>query len=241
MNKFLTLTLLMMLAACSKQEEPAAASPPTTAPAGAASAEISPMKADVPAGAYTLDETHSSLVLRVNHLGFSNYTARFKTFDAQLQFDPNDPTTSSITVKVDPRSLDVENPPAGFLNELIGKDWLDTAQFPDLTYQSKSIELTAPNAMRITGDLTLHGVTKPVVLDATFNGGYAGHPMDKNARIGFSAHGAFNRGDFGVAYGIPAPGTTMGVSDRVDVAIETEFTGPAWTPKDETGATPESK
>jgi polyisoprenoid-binding protein YceI len=83
--------------------------------------------------------------------------------------------------------------------------------------------------MRITGDLTLHGVTKPVVLDATLNGGYAGHPMDPNARIGFSARGAFNRGDFGIAYGIPAPGTTMGVSDRVEVTIETEFSGPAWS------------
>jgi polyisoprenoid-binding protein YceI len=168
-------------------------------------------------------------VFRLNHLGFSNYTARFTTFGAQLQFDPNDPVGSSVIVNVDPKSLAVENPPADFVNELIGKNWLDSAQFPELTYRSTSVELTAPNAMRITGELTLHGVTKPVVLDATFNGGYAGHPMDPHARIGFSAHGAFNRSDFGIGYGIPAPGTTMGVSDRVDVTIETELTGPAWT------------
>jgi polyisoprenoid-binding protein YceI len=232
MNKLLTLAIVVALAACSKTNDPtASASPAETAPPAAA-APVTPAKIDVPAGAYTLDKLHSSLVFRLNHLGFSNYTARFKTFDAQLQFDPNDPTTATLEVKVDPKSLDVENPPAGFLNDLIGKDWLDTAQFPDLTYRSKTVELVAPNAMRITGELTLHGVTKPVVLEATFNGGYAGHPMDPHARIGFSAHGTFNRSDFGMAYGIPAPGTTMGVSDAVNVQIETEFSGPAFVPKE---------
>jgi polyisoprenoid-binding protein YceI len=82
------------------------------------------------------------------------------------------------------------------------------------------------NGLRITGDFTLHGVTKPVVLNATYNGGYAGHPFDPHARIGFSATGKLKRSDFGVAYGIPAPGTTMGVGDDVDIVIETEFSGP---------------
>jgi polyisoprenoid-binding protein YceI len=240
MNKLLTLTIVVALAACSKSNENAATAPPAVAPVSArdslatrSSSPVAAAKIDVPAGAYTLDKLHSSLVFRLNHLGFSNYTARFKTFEAQLQFDPNDLTSSSLTVKVDPKSLDVENPPAGFLNELIGKDWLDTAQFQELTYQSKTVEVVAPNAMRITGDLTMHGVTKPVVLEATFNGGYAGHPMDPHARIGFSAHGTFNRSDFGMGYGIPAPGTTMGVSDAVNLTIETEFSGPPFQPKEE--------
>jgi polyisoprenoid-binding protein YceI len=225
MNKLFSLALLMALTACSERND-APTPAPTHTPETTATAAIEPAKSDVPAGAYKLDKLHSSLLLRVSHLGFSNYVARFKTFDAQLQFDPNNPESANVSVQVDPKSLDVENPPAGFLNELIGASWLDTAQFSDLTFKSTSVELTAPNAMRINGDLTLHGVTKPIVLDATFNGGYVGHPMDPNARIGFSAHGAFKRSDFGISYGIPAPGTTMGVSDRVEVNIETEFTGP---------------
>jgi polyisoprenoid-binding protein YceI len=229
MNRILTAAIFVVLAsACSKQtESPTAA---TQSPAQAAAPAATPAPIDVPAGAYTLDKAHSSLVFRVNHLGFSNYTARFKSFDAQLQFDPRDLSASSVTVSVDPASLDVENPPEGFLDSLIGKDWLDTAQFPELTLRSTSIESTSPNAMKITGNLTLHGVTKPIVLDATFNGGYAGHPMDRHARIGFSAHGTFKRSEFGMGYGVPAPGTTMGVSDDVHVTIETEFSGPAWTP-----------
>ena len=79
---------------------------------------------------------------------------------------------------------------------------------------------------RVNGELTLHGITKPLVLEARYNGGYAGHPFDPHARVGFSAQGTFKRSEFGVSYGIPAPGTRFGVSDEVAVTLESEFTGP---------------
>ena len=87
--------------------------------------------------------------------------------------------------------------------------------------------MTGPATADVTGDLTLKGVTKPVTLHATFNGGYEGHPQDPHARIGFSAHGVLKRSDFGITLGIPAPGTTMGVFDDVEFAIDAEFSGPA--------------
>lgn len=185
-----------------------------------------PDVAKVPAGIYTIDKAHASLTFRVDHLGFSNYTARFKRFEAQLQFDPDAISASSVTATVDPRSLDLDNPPPGFTDALLGEKWLDTAQFPEMTFRSTKVESTGANTFRITGDFTLHGVTQPVVLDATYNGGYEGHPMDPHARIGFSAHGSLQRSAFGIAYGIPAPGTTMGVGDNVEVVIEAEFSGP---------------
>ena len=95
-----------------------------------------------------------------------------------------------------------------------------------MKFESRRVDVTGENTVRINGVLTLHGVTRPIVLEARFNGGYAGHQMDPNARIGFSAHGTLKRSQFGIAYGIPAPGTTMGVSDDVNVVIEAEFTGP---------------
>lgn len=182
--------------------------------------------APVPAGAYTLDKAHASLTFSVNHLGFSWYTARFAEFDATLQFDPADVSTASVEATIDPASLELPSPPAGFTDTLKGPEWLDTAKYPTITFKSTRVEPTGEKTARIIGDFTLHGVTKPVTLDATFNGGYAGHEMDPNARIGFSAQGAFNRSDFGIAYGVPAPGTTMGVSDEVKFVIEAEFTGP---------------
>jgi polyisoprenoid-binding protein YceI len=192
----------------------------------AADAVPSASTAPVPAGAYKLDKAHATLLFRVDHLSFSRYTARFTRFDAQLQFDPANPATSSVKVTVDPRSIDADGAPAGFMATLAGKEWLDADKYPEITYQSSKVERVGQNGLRINGNLTLHGVTKPVTLNGTYNGGYAGHPFDPNARIGFSATGKLKRSDFGVAYGIPAPGTTMGVSDEVEMIIEAEFSGP---------------
>ena len=80
---------------------------------------------------------------------------------------------------------------------------------------------------RITGNLTLRGMTQPVTLDATFNGGYGSNSFDPGgARVGFSAHGTLKRSAFGMAFGIPAPGTTFGVGDDVDFQLEVEFSKP---------------
>jgi polyisoprenoid-binding protein YceI len=109
-----------------------------------------------------------------------------------------------------------------------GPQMLDTVKFPQIVFKSERIRMTGAKSMEISGTLTLHGVTRPLVLSATFNGGYPGLPnMDPHARIGFSAHGSFKRSDFGMTFGIPAPGTTMGVGDLIDYSIEAEFTGPA--------------
>ena len=187
---------------------------------------VAPNAAPVPKGAYVVDKPHTSLVFRVSHMGFSFYTGRFAGVDAQLQFDPAHITGSRLDVTIDPRSIAADNAPPRFMDTLAGKDWLDAEHFPLMKFRSQSVESTGEKTFRIRGELTLHGVTKPLTLEARYNGGYAGHPYDPHARIGFSAHGSLKRSDFGVSYGIPAPGTNMGVGDEVEVIIETEFSGP---------------
>jgi polyisoprenoid-binding protein YceI len=182
----------------------------------------------IPAGQYTVDKAHASLVFNVDHLGFSHWTARFTRFDANLQFDPAKPATSRVDVTIDPVSLTPDNPPPGFLEILQGAQFFDVGHYQRMTFHSTRVESVGQNGLRITGDLTLHGITKPVVLDATYNGGYVGHPMDPHARIGFSAHGALQRSEFGMGFGVPQPGSTMGVGDVVQFVIEAEFSGPAW-------------
>jgi len=185
--------------------------------------------ADIPSGTYKLDKSHASLIFRVNHMGFSNYTARFTRFDATLQFDPNKPTSAKLDATVDATSLETDFPDpkvVDFNAQLRGKDWLDAGAHPQMTYRSVKIEQTGPTTATIIGELTLRGVTKPVTLQAVFNGGYPGMELDPNARIGFSATGTLKRSDFGISYGIPPPGSKMGVSDAVEIIIETEFTGP---------------
>jgi polyisoprenoid-binding protein YceI len=202
MKKILLATVFMGLAACSpKPAEPAKddAVPVVAAPVA------KPAPANVPAGAYTLDKSHATLVFQVSHLGFSNYKAAFADFDAKLSFDTAKPETSTIEATIDPKSLTLPHPPAGFLDELTGPQWLNAQQYPAITFKSTKVEVTGADTAKITGDFTLHGVTKPVVLEAKFNGGYAGHPMDPHARIGFSAKGTFKRSDFGIAFGVPRP------------------------------------
>ena len=223
MRKVLRTLILLALVAHAPQDIRAAdasQTEPSVPPASSAA---------VPAGSYNLDKAHASLIFRVNHLGFSNYTARFKRLDAKLEFDPRNLAASKVVATVDANSLETDFPDPAKLdfNALLkGAEWLDAAKFPAIKFESTRIVVTGQNTMRIDGVLTLHGVTRPVVLEGKFNGGYAGHPLDPNARIGFSASGTVKRSEFGIAYGIPAPGTTMGVGDDVNIIIEAEFTGP---------------
>ncbi len=193
-------------------------------------ATIKPVATQAPAGAYTLDKAHASLILRVDHMGFSKFTARFTHFDVHLQLDPLHPARSRVDATIDPNSIASDNPPDGFLDMLRGVQWLDAGKFPAITFHSTRIVMTGPDTARIIGEFSLHGVTRPMILTAKFNGGYAGFALDPQARVGFSAHAALKRSDFGIAFGIPAPGTKMGVGDLVDVTIEAEFNGPKWTP-----------
>jgi|CXWL01.1.fsa_nt_gi polyisoprenoid-binding protein YceI len=181
---------------------------------------------DAPAGEYRLDPSHADLSFRVNHIGMSMYTARFTDFDATLQFDPQNPGAMRVEATIDVGSLALPSPPEGFAEQMLGPQWFDAAQFPQMTFRSTAVERTGANTARVTGDLTLHGITKPVTLAARFNGGYAGHPADPHGRIGFSAHGVLQRSDFAIAYGIPPEGSTMGVFDEVEFVIEAEFNGP---------------
>jgi polyisoprenoid-binding protein YceI len=175
-----------------------------------------------PPGAYTLDKAHTSVSFRVSHLGFSRYTARFASMDGKLKFDPAAPAAMTVEATIDPRSLELNAPPAGFHDQMMGKSWFDAAAFPAITFRSTKVEPTGANAAKVTGDFTLHGITKPVTLDVTYNGGWPPNAMD-GARIGFSAHGVIKRSAFGMGFGVPAPGSTLGVGDDVDVMIETEF------------------
>ncbi len=187
-----------------------------------------PAPAMAPAGHYTLDKSHASLILRVNHLGFSTYTTRFSHFDAELTFDPSNIAASKVRTTIDAASFEMDAAPAMCLDIVKGTQMLDTAKFPQIVFQSERVRMTGAKSMEISGALTIRGVTRPIVLTASFNGGYAGVPnMDPHARVGFSAHGSFKRSDFGMTFGVPAPGTTMGVGDVIDFAIEAEFSGPA--------------
>ena len=183
---------------------------------------------ELPAGAYRLDPAHATLVFSVDHLGFSDFTATFDRFDAVLEIDPTEPEKASLQATIDVASLDLPSPPDGFLELLLSTPWFDATAHPEMTFASDQVRLTGEHDAEVGGLLTLRGVALPVSMQVAFNGGYEGHPMDPNARIGFSAEGSLSRSAFGMYEGVPPPDSTMGVGDLVRFAIEAELTGPAW-------------
>jgi len=163
---------------------------------------------------YTLDPAHTQVQFSWNHFGFSNPQATFAKIDATLEFDESDPTKSSVTVKIPLNSV---NSNVSKLDEhLESADFFEAAKFPAATFKSTRVEKGAtPNELKVTGDLTLHGVTKPVTLDVTVNK-VGEHPMRKAPAAGFEATATVKRSDFGITKYVPM------VSDDIKIHITTE-------------------
>lgn len=168
--------------------------------------------AQVPAGDYVLDKPHASLVARVPHLGFSRYTMRFDRLDGRFAYDPANWRSPQMSFEVDAGSVDTGD--ADFDKQIAG--YFDAAAHPKITFQARSLEPTGEGAGRLTGDLTLRGVTRPVTLDVVFNGVGPGM-MGGGTRLGFSGTGRINRSDFGVDQ------VRQFVGDEVDLQFELEF------------------
>ena len=192
-----------------------------TAPAALAAPGVSSTKpADLPAGHYVLDKTHASVVAKIKNMGFSNYQFRFTKVDASFDYDPKAPEASKINVTIDPGSVDTATGADAFglkfNKELAGDGWLEANKFPTATFVSTKVEPGAGQTGKVYGDLTLHGVTKPVVLDVTFNGVGSGF-VPLSVKTGFSAVTTIKRSDFGVSKYVPL------VGDDVQLNIEVEF------------------
>lgn len=182
-----------------------------------------------PAGTYRPDPAHTRLWFIVDHLGFSKYMALFTKVDATLQFDPEHPEAMSVTATVDVGSLETHNPATEYnFNEIVsGEDLLNAPAHPQATFVSTKVEPTGANTANVMGDLTLNGVTKPVIFAAIYNGGWGHMPLDPGgARAGFSLQTTIKRSDFGISFGIPEPGSTMGVGDEVQIFVEVEMSNP---------------
>lgn len=219
-----SVALVALAAACSP------ASAPEAAPAPAEVAAPTPITIAAPAGDYAVDPNHASITASLQHLGLSYYTIRFKTYDATVTFDPANIAASKVTATVKPSDILV-GLPGDYTGTHPGtkfKSWeddlanstnfLDAGQFPAATFTSTAVEPSGERSAKVTGDLTIKGVTKPVTLDVTFSGETASHPFAKAPAIGFSAVGTFKRTDFGLS-GLPVEVA----GDDVTLRIEGDF------------------
>lgn len=182
--------------------------------AAAVSPEANTERAALRTGAYSLDNAHTAVTFKIGHLGFSNYVGRFEQIDASLDFDAENPATATLEATIEIASLDVAND--DFAETLIGSAWFDAGAHPQAVFRSTEITITGETTGTIKGDFTLKGVTQPITLDVTFNGG-DNDPLRGGYATGFSATGSFNRSDFGITKFLGP------VSDEVSIDIEAEF------------------
>jgi polyisoprenoid-binding protein YceI len=166
------------------------------------------------AATYTFEPEHTQGVLTWNHLGFANPTAQFNTVEGMLEFDPADPTHSSVTVKIPLAAMSTGVPDLN--DDFKSPDFFDFAKFPVATFKSTRVEKgAAPDALKVVGDLTIRGVTKPVILDVTVNK-VGVNPRNKVPTVGFEAQATVNRSDFGLGLYVPQ------VSDVIRIHITAE-------------------
>jgi polyisoprenoid-binding protein YceI len=168
----------------------------------------------VPKGTYKIDPFHTQVIWTVNHLGYTEYSGMFTNPTGTLVLDPAKPAASKVEVSFP--IAGVKTTVAELDGKLPAADFFDAAKFPNATFVSTNVVTSGSNAT-ITGNLTIHGVTKIVVLKARFIGAGPEFWGDKKMAFGFAATTSIKRSDFGISQGIPL------VSDRVDLTINAGF------------------
>ena len=172
---------------------------------------VSTNPATVQAGTYKVESSHTRVQFTVSHLGFTDWWGDFTGVTGTLLLDPTRPAGSRVDISVPVASVSTTN--SVLDGELRSADWFDAARYPAIRFLSTRIVRTGPSKAMITGNLTFHGVTRLVTLDARFVG--AGpHPMTKAYSIGFNATTTIRRSDYGVKMDIPLVGdeTTIRIS-----------------------------
>ena len=168
--------------------------------------------------AYQIDPTHTATVFNWNHFGFSTPSANFSDIQGTINVDNAKPANSSVNVTIPLASL---NTNVKALDEhLKTADFFNAEKYPNITFKSTKVQALGQNKYKITGNLTIKDVTKPVVLDAVLNK-QGVHPMTKAESIGFNATTSFDRSAFGVGAYVP------NVGDKITVNITTEASVPA--------------
>ncbi len=165
------------------------------------------------AESYKLDPHHSAVLWTASHFGFSNPTGKFAEIEGNLNLDEKNPSKSEVNVTI--KTANLVTGYINFDNHLKGEDFFNIEKFPTATFVSKKVVITGKNTAKVSGNLTLVGVTKPVTLDVKLNK-IDINPIVQKRTAGFSATTVIKRSDFGINYAVPA------ISDNIKLVIEAE-------------------
>ncbi len=243
--QYLAAPFIFALAACNQPAPPAessageamaaastaAAAMPSAETPAAPSVEATAVKIEAPAGKYAIDRNHAMMAFQIDHLGLSNYVARFTDYSVSLDLDPADISASSVKVNIKAASIAADYPgdykashaKTGFeswAEDLAKSDkFFNSEKYPDITFESTSVEDAGDGSLEVVGDLTLLGKTQSVTLNVDVVGSAAAHPFTGAGAVGFSARGSFKRSGFGMTHLVDPPL----VGDEVTLLFEGEF------------------
>lgn len=194
---------------------PLAAAAQGTAPATPAAAPAGPRT-------YNIDRSHSSVGFRIRHL-VSNVDGRFKDFGGTVTYDPAAPEKSSVDMTVQATSIDTDTPRRD--DDLRSENFFDVAKYPTLTFKSVSVQKKSPTELAVTGDLTLHGVTKRITIPVEVLGTI---PFRGGEKAGFAASFSVDRKDYGITWNraLDQGGALLGDEVKVSIQLETEWQPP---------------
>ncbi|HUJ47858.1 MAG TPA: YceI family protein [Rhizomicrobium sp.] len=177
---------------------------------------VAQVSLDVPAATYKVDPRHTQIIFAIQHMGLSTFYGRFGALSGSLTFDPKQPESSALSVTVDMTNIQTH---VEELDRELTKNVFHADKFPTATFTATSITKASPTTGTVTGNLTLAGVTKPVTLNVTFDGGRDSPMPFQPYRIGFNATTSVKRSDFGLT-GMMWSGL---VGDDVSLMIECEL------------------
>jgi polyisoprenoid-binding protein YceI len=167
---------------------------------------------------WNIDPSHSGVHFTVRHLVISKVRGSFGKWQGTVDFDAQNPAASKVAVRIDAASIDTgEEKRDGHLRSA---DFFDVEKFPELTFTSTKVEKSGDSEYRVTGDLTIHGVTRPVTLAAEFEGN--GKDPWGNERIGFSASTSVNRKDFGLTWNQALETGGVLVGEKIEIALDVQ-------------------
>ena len=171
------------------------------------------------AATWELDPAHSTIGFAIRHMMISTVRGQFRTFTGKATGDPKTPDKAAIEASIDAASIDTANEKRD--GHLKSPDFFDVAKFPTITFKSKTITAAGAGKAKVTGDLTMHGVTKEVVLEVEGPTQVIKDPMG-NTRAGAHATAKINRKDFGINWSKSMDGGGVVVGDEVEVTIDVE-------------------
>jgi polyisoprenoid-binding protein YceI len=166
------------------------------------------------AGHYEADPAHSQVMFITSHMGLSTFIARFDQYTTDLDLDPADFSKSHLAVTVKPASVDINLPV--FAEHMGAPEWFDTARYPDMTFVSTRFDAETPTTGKVTGDLTIRGITHPVTLDVRLVG-VGIDPLTNVPAFGIEARGIIKRSQYGMTADLPL------IPDTVRIWVNAQF------------------